>query len=173
MQFKPIPEPPHDLESVESILEAVPDTVGAVDDCCAHLVEETRLETRADAETWLTFVRALELASEEQAGYRRVEGAIASVSDTQLSPHSLQRSFRERVYGADSVLEALVNADEPQRVEAVFEDVRGEIPALERTQNSDDLESHWLERTRRLLEWAQLLDLVQRTADGRYLDRSA
>ncbi|SEH14805.1 hypothetical protein SAMN04487967_1776 [Natronorubrum sediminis] len=169
MQFKPIPEPPHDLESVESILEAVPDTAGAVDDCCAHLVRETRLETRADAETWLAFVRALELASEEPAGYRRAEDATVRLAQFEAEADSLQESFKARVYAAEAVLESLERADEPRNVEAVFDDVRGEIPALKRMQNDGDLETHWLERTKRLLEWAALLALVQRTEDGRYL----
>ncbi|APX96295.1 hypothetical protein [Natronorubrum daqingense] len=172
MQFKPIPEPPSDLASVESILEAVPETAGAVDDCCAHLVDETRLETRADAEAWLAFLRALELAREESAGYRRAEDAADRIARFGAGTDSLQESFTARVYAAETVLEALEGADEPRSVEAIFDDVRGEIPALKRAETDGDLESHWLERTRRLLEWAALLDLVQRTADGRYLRSS-
>lgn len=172
MQFKPIPEPPSDLASVESILEAVPETAGAVDDCCAHLVDETRLETRADAETWLTFLRALELANEETAGYRRAEDAADRIAQLEAGADSLQESFTARVYAAETVLEALERADEPRSAEAVFEDVRGGIPALKRVEKDGDLETHWLERTRQLLEWAALLDLVQRTADGRFLRSS-
>ncbi|MXV62213.1 hypothetical protein GS429_09095 [Natronorubrum sp. JWXQ-INN-674] len=167
MQFKPVPEAPENAEGVEAILEAVPATAGAVDDCCAHLLEETRLETRSEAETWLTFLRALELAAEESAGYRRAV-------DPSLESVALQQAFRERVVAASTVLDALETADEPASVEAVFDAVRGEIPGYEREKLGDRFEPVWTERVRRLLEWAVVLELAERTAAAdRYRYRSS
>lgn len=166
MRFKPVPEPPSDLEAVAAILEAVPATAGAVDDCCAHLVAETRLEGRREAETWLVFLRALELVSAESAGYRRSRSESPSGDeppfDIETDRARLRRAFRERVHGADAVLEALERADGPTSAA----DVRDEIPASERGSRSDRVEPEPIERVRRLLEWAVVLDLAERTADG-------
>ena len=166
MQFKPVPEPPDDLEGVEPILAAVPTDAGAVEDCCAHLLEETRLESRSDAETWLTFLRALELVTEESAGYRRV--GPSSPRDRVLEIQHLQRAFRRRVYGVDSVLEALERVEWPLNDGEMFTAIRDDVPAFDREGDTDRLETHWIERVRRLLEWGVLFGLIERTADGRY-----
>ncbi|WP_339103303.1 hypothetical protein [Haloterrigena salinisoli] len=170
MRFKPVPDPPADLERVAPILEAVPATAGAVDDCCGRLVDETRLESRDAAETWLVFLRALDLATEESEGYRRV--AATSEPGQPIDPATLQQPFRDRVYGADAVLEVLERAETSLSVADVSDAVHDERPGLERGSRSDRRERgrgyaddpH--ERVRRLLEWADLLGLAARTADG-------
>lgn len=159
MQFKPIPEPPADLQAVEAILEAVPATAGAVDDCCRHLLAATRLEARSDAETWLVFLRALGLATVESAGYRRV--AATAGTDQPIDPAALRQPFRDRVHGADAILEVLERAATPPSVGDVSEAVRDERPRFSGGHAADPHE-----RVRRLLEWAALLGLAERTADG-------
>ena len=157
MRFKPVPDPPTDLEAVAPILEAVPETAGAVDDCCGHLVAKTRLESRGAAETWLVFLRALGLVTEESSGYRRMtERSPPAVSLESADPR-LREAFRERVYGADAVIEALERSDEPLALEDVVDAVRSEHRATAPT-----------ERVRQLLEWAVLLALADRTDGGRY-----
>ncbi|WP_440771457.1 hypothetical protein [Natronorubrum sp. DTA28] len=168
MQFKPVPEPPDDLESLETILKAVPTEAGVVEDCCQHLLEETRLDARNEAETWLVFLRALELVTEEPAGYRRCSSAKGGSDDTALVLERCQRAFRDRVYGANLVLEALERAEGPLTDSETFGAVRGDVPAFDREVDTGRLETHWTERIRRLLEWGILFGLVERTTDGRY-----
>lgn len=160
MRFKPVPDPPAELEAVGPILAAVPDRADAVDDCCAQLVAETHLETRSEAETWLVFLRALKLAVRTDGSYRRT-------AETPTASHGLDRgrlrgAFRERVDGAEAVLETLAAAEDSQTVDAVAETVRTERPSFDRV----DREPR--ERVRRLLEWGRLLEFVERTGDGRY-----
>ena len=164
MRFKPVPDPPADLEDVAPILATVPETAGTVDDCCSHLVAETRLEDRSAAETWLVFLRALELAAEEPAGYRRT--TATSLSADALDSATLGETFRERVSGADAVLEILERTDEPLSAGDVADTLRGERPALDRERRPDRRENAGRDRVRRLLEWAVLLELAERTADG-------
>ena len=164
MQFKPVPEPPADLSSVAELLEAVPETAGAVDDCCAHLVDETDLEARGEAETWLVFLRALELATAESDGYRR-STERPSVG-TAVESDRLRDAFRERVHRADAVLETLERAAEPLSAAAVAEAVGEDRSATGRERRSDRSAPRRRERVRRLLEWAVLLGLAERTADG-------
>ena len=161
MRFKPVPEPPTDLEAAAPILEAVPETAGAVDDCCGHLVAETRLESRGAAETWLVFLRALDLATEESAGYRRATDRSLPEERLESADRRLREAFRERVDGADAVIEALERSDEPLTLEDVVDAVRNEHRAVSR-------ETARTERVHRLLEWALLLGLADRTDDGRY-----
>ncbi|QSW99154.1 hypothetical protein [Haloterrigena alkaliphila] len=165
MRFKPVPEPPNDLASVGAILEAVPATAGAVDDCCAHLVAETRLEDRSEAETWLVFLRALELVSAESAGYCRLPAARSDESPT-LDPTDSGRAFRERVDGAEAVLESLESAGEPLSAAAVADELAADHAASGRENRPARFEVDRVERVRRLLEWAVLLERVERTGDG-------
>lgn len=171
MRFKPVPEPPDDLAAVEPILAAVPETAGVVDDCCQHLIEETRLEARDEAETWLPFLRALSLATETSAGYRRT--VTEPSSGDALASEERQRAFHDRVYGAAAILEALGRADEPQSVTDVTDAVCDDHPAFEREQPSKRLASAGSERVRRLLEWAVLLELAERVDGGDQYRRSA
>ena len=178
MRFKPVPEPPSDLAAVAAILEAVPVTAGAVDDCCAHLVAETELESRSEAETWLVFLRALELVSAAPAGYRRVpappSGESPSGESPGLDPDDCGRAFRERVDGAEAVLEILESADEPLSAAAVADELAADHAASDRENRPDRFETDRVERVRRLLEWAVLLERVERAGDGdRYRSTAA
>ncbi|WP_254768892.1 hypothetical protein [Salinilacihabitans rarus] len=160
MRFKLVPAAPPDLSVVETVREAVPLVPGSEDDCCARIVRRTPVDARDEAATWLTFLRALDLAAEGPAGFRRRR-------DADPAPGDLRRAFRERVYGAEAVLEILDAAADPLPADDVYERFRGEIPAYEREKYGDRLDEVWRERVRRLLDWAVLLDLAERT-DGGY-----
>ncbi|WP_440764649.1 hypothetical protein [Natronorubrum sp. DTA7] len=168
MQFKPVPEPPSDIEAIGPIFEAVPPEAGAVDDCCQHLVAETHLESRSEAETWLVFLRALELVTEESAGYRRRSDAEGVTDGASPESKRLQRAFRDRVYGVDSVLEILEQADDPLTDGETFTAVRGDLTASGRDGDAGRLESRRAERIRRLLEWGVLFGLIERAGADRY-----
>lgn len=164
MRFKPVPEPPTDLEAVAPILEAVPETAGAVDDCCGRLVAETRLESRDAAEAWLVFLRALDLVTEESAGYRRVTEQSPPEERLESTDRRLRETFRERVYGADAVCTALEDDDGPLSVAELVETLRDGRAGDQRRARRNRIDS---ERVERLLEWAVLLELAER-ADGGY-----
>ncbi|WP_226007829.1 hypothetical protein [Natrinema salinisoli] len=162
MQFKPVPEPPVELSVLATIQRALPATAGDVDDCCRLLLEETALETRDEAATWLTFLRALELATEEPAGFRRRDTG----SESALDSDRLRRAFRARVYGADAAIGVLERADGPLTADEVAEAIRSERQrsgARERrpTRSAETQR----ERVERLLEWAVLLDLAERNGE--------
>ncbi|ELY86699.1 hypothetical protein [Natrinema altunense] len=167
MQFKPVPEPPADRTLLATVRRALPATAGAVDDCCQRLVDETPLETRETAATWLTFLRALEVASEEPAGFRRRDASSGTESDTpdDRDREELGRAFRERVYGAETVLTVLERADGPRTVEEVVDAVREQRRAEDRTRPSRATE-HRRERIERLLGWAVMFDLAERDRAG-------
>ncbi|GAB3034659.1 hypothetical protein [Natronobiforma cellulositropha] len=158
MQFKLLPQPPADLAFLETVHRAVPLVPGSEDDCCARIMDRAGITHRDEARTWLTFLRALELAEEGPSGFTRVR--------REVERDHLQRAFRERVYGAERVLEILADAGEPRSSETVFARFRDEVPAYERHRYGDRLEEVWGERVRRLLEWAVLLELVERDGDG-------
>ncbi|WP_436344108.1 hypothetical protein [Natronorubrum sp. FCH18a] len=168
MQFKPVPEPPSNIEAIRPILEAVPTRAGAVDDCCQHLLAETHLETRSEAETWLTFLRALELVTADPAGYRRCSGAEGVIDGASPDSDRLQRAFRARVYGVDSVLEILERAETPLSTEEVVAEFHQQSTASDRRSNVGRNRLDDGVRVHRLLEWAALLGLGERTDDGRY-----
>jgi len=154
-QFKPVPEPPDSLEGIEEARRAVPLVPDAQADCCARLQDRIGLGSRQDAETWLTFLRALELVERKQNGYARTRH--------DLDRDELATTFRERVVGADDALDAAAGlsgdaASELTRdaaVEAAFEAVREEVPEWERRRH-DDWKAVWRDRTERLLGWGAL-----------------
>ena len=156
MQFKLVPEAPDSLAYVETVQQAVPLVPGTEDDCCARIMRRTDIGPRDEARTWLTFLRAIELAQEGSAGYHRVR--------TDPDPAAMREAFQERVYGVDRVLELL--DDEPQTADEVFEDFREDIPEYERNKHHTRLRDVWGERVRRILEWGVLFDLLERTPDG-------
>ncbi|AGB30780.1 hypothetical protein C488_03560 [Natrinema pellirubrum DSM 15624] len=181
MRFKPVPEPPADVETLETVYRALPTRVDDIDDCCAHLVEETPIEDREKAATWLTFLRALELAVEESGSFRRLEtdssGGAADLAA--LDRDRLGRAFRARVDGADAVcaaLEAAVergstspgsqirqDADEALTVSEVIDTLGDDRAAEGRRSRRNRVDP---ERVERLLEWAVLLGLAERADDG-------
>ncbi len=163
MRFKPVPEPPADLAFVETVRRSLPETAGDVDDCCAHLLEETTIADRDAAATWLTFLRALELATEEAAGYRRRGPGPSDDDAVALERDRLRRAFRERVDGAEAMLTALDDADRPLTAATVTDALREErsngVDARRPTRFRPD-------RVERLLEWAVLLGLAERAENG-------
>ncbi|ARS88492.1 hypothetical protein [Natrarchaeobaculum aegyptiacum] len=158
MKFKPVPEPPDALEGLERVVHTVPARSVAVDDCCAHLVAKTDLETREEAAAWLTFLRALELVDEGREGYYRLEGASSSdgVDDRGTDVARCRRAFVDRVYGVEAVLAALEAVGKPLSASELADGVDDRLV-------SDRSGSG--ERLVRLLEWAVLFDLVERDGD--------
>lgn len=155
MRYKVAPEP-RSLAFLREVQRALPLTPGSVDDCCARVVAETDVTDRADAQDWITFLEALELVEDTGSGYRRVRVDPADAS--------LGTAFRERVFGAREVLDALADGEQVDADE-VFEAVRGVVPDWERDREPD-WEAVWRERVARLLEWAVRFDLAERTDDG-------
>ncbi|MCU4974826.1 hypothetical protein OB955_19075 [Halobacteria archaeon AArc-m2/3/4] len=158
MQFKLVPTAPDDLAYVETVQRAVPLVPGSEDDCCARIMRRTEIAPRDEARTWLTFLRALELAEEGASGFTRTR--------RDPEPEHLRDAFCDRLYGVDRLLEILAEADGPLSSKAVFDRFRDDVPAYEQYRWSDRLEEVWSERVERLLEWAVLLDLVDRDEDG-------
>ncbi|THE63467.1 hypothetical protein D8Y22_16660 [Salinadaptatus halalkaliphilus] len=166
MKFKPVPDPPADFAAIETIHRAVPTEPDSVDDCCGELVAETPVSTRDDAATWLTFLRALEAAEETDTGFQRRDFASGFDADR------VRRAFRERVHGVETVLEVLAEADRSLTLEEMsryLADREARVGASRGTtgESEDDARAP---RVERLLEWAVLFDLAERT-DGRYRSR--
>lgn len=157
MKFKLVPEPPADLSFVADAQRAVPLVPGTEDDCCRRLMDRVGFESRDVARTWLTFLRALELAEETESGFARTRRDPAR--DT------LAVAFRERVYGADRLLDRLATAG-PLSADEAFEAFRESIPTWERHKDPSRVEDVWRERVANLLAWAVLLDLAERTDEG-------
>ncbi|WP_435116117.1 hypothetical protein [Halolamina sp. C58] len=157
MRLKPLPEAPTDLDAVADAQSAVPLVPGSENDCCARLMRREGHESRDVARTWLTFLRALELAEETDSGFKR----------TQREPtaENVRASFRERVFGASETLTVLREAEGPLAAEAVFDRLRDTVPGWERERRRQWVD-HWTDRTERLLDWLVLLDLAEREEDG-------
>jgi hypothetical protein len=158
MRLKPVPPVPEDLDRLWTARKAVPLVPGSEDDCCARLQRRMDLPGRDQARTWLTFLRALGLAEETAQGFARTREDV----DTE----ALADRFREGVFAAREVLDALDAADEPLDVDAVFERVESVVPNWERHKDPA-WEDTWRERVARILAWAVLLGLVEE-ADGEY-----
>ncbi|WP_058366355.1 hypothetical protein [Haloparvum sedimenti] len=160
-RFKLLPAPPADLDAVRDAQRAVPLVPGDEDDCCARLQQRCGYETRDVARTWLTFLRALELAVETDAGFKRLPA--------EPDPDHLRDAFLRRVSLAPEALRALVDAadagEAPLDAGAVFERVRDAVPTYEEYKNPAEWTDIWRDRTADLLGWLALLDLVERV-DG-------
>lgn len=157
MRLKPVPPAPESLATVGEMQDALPLVPGSEDDCCARLMRRTALDARDDARTWITFLRALELADEHDGGYarRRVDP----------DPDALADAFERRVFGARELLDALDAAGEPLSPVAAFERIEEIVPRWERDKRRTWRED-WHDRVRRLLDWAVLLELAEETPDG-------
>ncbi|GAB7020189.1 hypothetical protein [Halostagnicola bangensis] len=151
MRFKPVPEPPDTLEELEAIRAAVPATPDENVDCCARLIGHSHVSDRDEAADWLTFLRALELATNGSVGFAR--------TPRDIDAGHLRAAFRERVAGADAVLEYLETTDRPLEVREVSTQLRGRTTVEEP-----------LERAERLLDWAALLGIVD-DEEGEYRPR--
>jgi hypothetical protein len=117
------------------------------------------LPSRDVARTWLTFLRALELATETPSGFKRLR--------TDPTPEHLREAFRERVFGAEETLAALGAADDDLTAESAFERFRDAVPEWERHKHPRSWDEVWRERHGRLLEWLALLGLAAKN-DDRY-----
>lgn len=157
MRLKPLPQPPAELEAVADAQSAVPLVPGSENDCCARLMRREGYESRDVAREWLTFLRALELATETESGFKR--------TGREPTPENLRESFRERVFGASETLDVLGEADGPLTTAEVFDRFRETVPGWERHRRSSWVD-HWEARTERLLGWLVLLELAARDEDG-------
>lgn len=173
MRFKPLPEPPTDLEELRTVLSAVPADPAATDDCCARLCRRTHLADRDEAADWLTLLRALQLVTRGSDGYARVAPTRTNREDEPstradrvppggLGLEAVQRAFRERVDGAEPVLDALERADQPQSASTVAHCLES------RSADGSRSGARSTDRVGRLLEWAVLLELAERRECGRY-----
>ncbi|WP_135824230.1 hypothetical protein [Halorussus ruber] len=159
MQFKLVPEPPESLAFVEEAQRAVPLVPGSEDDCCARMLDRTDLQSRDQARTWLTFLRALGLAEEKSSGSARIR--------RDPEPAYLREQFRENVFGVPALLEILAEAEEALSAEEVFEEFKGAVPTWEHHKNPNSWQEIWGERVEYLLDWAVLLGLAEEV-DGGY-----
>ena len=156
MKFKPVPPAPDEFGFVERAQRAVPLVPDTEADCCARLVDRLDLPSRDSARTWLTFLRALELATETPSGFRR--------TDRTPTVERCRQSFLDRVFAAEAVHDAL--ADGPLTVDDAFERVRETVPTWERHTDTE-WEDAWRDRVATLLDWLVLLDAAE-CADGRF-----
>jgi hypothetical protein len=163
MRFKLVPEPPDATARLAEAQRAVPLVPGTEDDCCARLVRRLDVPSRDVARTWLTFLRALELVEERDAGF--VRRAQDPTTD------HLRRAFVDRVYGAREVLDVL--GSEPQDADAVFERFEERVPEWEHYKDPAGWRETWRERVGRLLEWAVLLGLADRRQGGYVVSETA
>lgn len=157
MRLKPLPSAPEELDAVAAAQRAVPLVPGSENDCCARLMRRRGFQSRDVARTWLTFLRALELAEETDSGFRR--------TDREPTLENIRASFRDRVFGVEEAVEAIQEADEPLPTEDAFEQLRGTVPGWERHKQRG-WEDAWEERVGDLLDWFVLLELAERTDDG-------
>lgn len=160
MRFKLVPPAPDAIEFVAEAQRAVPLVPDSEADCCARLLRRLDLPGRDAARTWLTFLRALELAEETPSGFRRLR--------TDPTPDHLRAAVRDRVFGAEELYESLRDADDPLAVDDAFERLRERVPTWEHHKNPTEWERIWRDRTGDVLEWFVLLDLAART-DGGYV----
>lgn len=159
MRFKLLPEPPASLDLIAETQHAVPLVPGSEDDCCARLMRRVGFQTRDVARTWLTFLRALDLASETDSGFVREQ--------TEPTPEQIRDAFERRVYGASEVLASL-DDEEPKSSEEVFAGFEERVPVWETHRAAEDWRDVWRERVERILGWAVLLDLAAER-DGGYV----
>lgn len=159
MKFKLVPAPPDELDFVADAQRAVPLVPGTEDDCCARLLRRLDLPSRDVARTWLTFLRALELAEETS------DGSFVRLQREPTAAH-LRDAFERRVYGASDVLDAL--STDPKTVEDVFAGFDDRVPVWERHRAVENWRDVWTERVGRILDWLVLLGLAA-AEDGGYV----
>lgn len=148
------------LEAVLAARDALPLVPGSEDDCCARLMDRRGFERRDVARTWITFLRALELAEETDDGYRRRRGDV--------DRDDLARAARENVFGVEESLAVLAGADGPLTAEAVFERLRDRIPQWERHKQPREWAERWAGKVASLLQWCVLFGLLDER-DGGYV----
>jgi hypothetical protein len=156
MRYKVIP-PVRDVAFLRGARETLPLVPDSVEDCCTRIRDGTDLPSRDVARETLTFLEALGFAAEAERGYHRVRDPPTEAE--------LAARFRERVFGAAEVIEALEAADEPLEPESVFDAVRDLVPRWERDRHPD-WEAVWLDRTESLLGWAVAFGLAEQRDGG-------
>lgn len=159
MRLKPVPPAPDSLDEVATIRRAVPVTPGSEMDCCQRLMTRGGVSAQDDAREWLTFLRALGMAEET------ADGGFVRTRDPATDREAIANRFHEHVYGVREILTILSDRG-PLPPEEVFDAYRPSIPTWERHRH-EAWERIWRERVERILDWAVLLDLAQRT-DGCY-----
>lgn len=150
---------------VADVQNAVPLVPGTEDDCCARLQRRQGFPSRDVSRTWLTFLRAVDLADETDDGFRRTR--------TEPTVDSLRSGLLDGVLGAAEIATELVatdatgdtDAERPLTTADGFEAVESLIPRWERTR-TDDWESVWRGRVERLLVWFDALGLAERVDDS-------
>jgi hypothetical protein len=155
-KFKPVPPAPPSLEALAEYRRSVPMVPRPEADCRTRVRASADLETQMDAETWLAFLRTLELVAEGERGYYRTE--------LSTDPGRLREALLERGFAAEETLSAL-EADGPLDGDAAFEAVRDRIPTWER-HRSVDWEATWRERIDNLLEWFALIGVAEPAQPG-------
>jgi hypothetical protein len=168
MKFKLVPAAPDTVAFVADVQAAVPLVPGSEDDCCARLMRRLGFRSRDVARTWLTFLRALGLATETDDGFKRFRA--------EPTPSYVRERFLSGVYGASDVADALLTADAEdgpaegkngRSADEAFAAFVDRVPDWERYRTTD-WESVWRERVERHLAWLVLLDLAEER-DGRYV----
>ena len=154
MKFKIVP-PARGLETLWTARAALPLVPDDEESCCIRVMRDADVPSQDEAKEWLTFLHALGLAESTDTGYRRTRGDLDAVT--------LEARFRERIYGADDVLEFVAGAEQSLAVDEAFE--RFTVPEWER-QRQPEWETVWREHVKRILEWAVALGLAERTASG-------
>jgi len=157
VRFKLLPDPPDSLGVVADAQRAVPLVPASEDDCTARLLRRLEFPSRDVARTWLTFLRALELATETPSGFVR--------ESTEPTSEHLRSAFQLRIYGAREVLDAL-DTDDSRTVEDVFADFEERVPVWETHRAAGDWRDVWRERVERIVAWAVLLGLAAEQGDG-------
>jgi len=166
VRFKIVP-PPRSLADLRAMARALPAVPRGEADCCAILADAGDLTARDDARAYLTFLRALGLVAVEDDRYYRVRPVPDDAT--------VAGNFRERVFAADAVLDALPSAGENENEDgdgngvdavrdtpdAVFRAVRDRVPRWERHRH-EDWEAEWRDRIAGLLDWAVELGIAER-----------
>ena len=153
MRLKRVPEPPIDLDALETHQRAVPLVPGDTDDCCARLRDRCGLATRQAANDWLAFLRTLGLVRETPRGFVR--------ADVDPTAEVVRHGLRDGILHAPAALELLHEATptSPVTPESLFAATRADVPRHDRARDPS-WEQTWTDRAGRLLEWFSLVDLA-------------
>jgi hypothetical protein len=155
-KVKRLPPAPESLDRVREAWGAVAIVPKPEESCCARLMDRASVPAQDEAREWLTFLKGLGLVVENERGFRRVRDADPETVD-------LPERFREGVYGVEELLGHL--GSEPLSTDAAFDAFEDRIPNWERAHDSD-WRTVWRGRVARMLAWAILLGLAERTPEG-------
>lgn len=155
MRYRDVP-PARDFDGLCRIYERVPESSDTVEDCCAHLVSETDIGTRAEASQWLVFLRALDLVETDEEGYYRV--------DDTLDRTTLADRFEERVLGASAIVSVVEESSTPLTSTEIANAIEESAPRSLRTDS--DWRAEWEQYVGRLLEWAAVFGRLDRSDES-------